>query len=52
MGERLSSIARVAYAGASDAVKRAFRTNGYPTLLRVENGQVAAAGYRLKDVLP
>lgn len=52
MSDALSQFARVAYAGAEDSVSRAFRTAGYPTLLRVENGLVAAAGHRLRDVLP
>ena len=52
MSDALGQFARVAYAEAEDSVSRAFRTAGYPTLLRVENGLVAAAGHRLSDVLP
>jgi hypothetical protein len=52
MCDALARFARVAYAGAEDAVSRAFRTAGYPTLLRIESGVVAAAGHRLSDVLP
>ena len=52
MSDALAHVARVAYAGADDSVSRAFRTAGYPTLVRIENGLVAAAGHRLSDVLP
>lgn len=52
MRDALAQVARVAYAGAEDPVSRAFRNTGYPTLVRIENGLVAAAGYRLSDVLP
>jgi hypothetical protein len=52
MSDALTRYARVAYAGTEDSVSRAFRTAGYPTLVRIENGLVAAAGHRLSDVLP
>jgi thiol-disulfide isomerase/thioredoxin len=52
LGTALSRIARVAYAVKEDSVSRAFRSAGFPTLIRVENGTVAAAGHQLRDVLP
>lgn len=51
VGALLARVARVAYASSTDAVTRTFRASGYPTLLRIENGTVAAAGHRLSDVL-
>ena len=47
----LGQVARVAYAASGDDVYRAFRPVGFPSLFRIENGQVAAAGHRLGDVL-
>jgi thiol-disulfide isomerase/thioredoxin len=51
LGTSLSAIARVAYITEADSVAKAFRSAGYPTLIRVENGTVAAAGHQLGDVL-
>jgi hypothetical protein len=47
----LSRFARVAIVHADDAVTRAFKPTGFPTLIRTENGLVAAAGHRLNHVL-
>ena len=51
LGEALKAVARVAYTDDASPVLRAFRDPAYPTLVRVENGAVAAAGHRLRDVL-
>jgi thiol-disulfide isomerase/thioredoxin len=51
LGTALSRVARVFYATAGDSVTRAFRSAGFPTLIRVENGMVTAAGHKLHDVL-
>ncbi len=51
LGTALTRVARVAYANADDSVTKAFRSAGFPTLIRVENGTVAAAGHKLHDVL-
>jgi thiol-disulfide isomerase/thioredoxin len=48
----LGQVARVAYTTANDAVYRAFQPVGYPSLYRVENGQIAAIGHRWSDVIP
>jgi hypothetical protein len=48
----LSAIAEVTLSRDDGPAVRAFREAGYPTLIRVEGGQVAAAGHRLVDVLP
>lgn len=48
----LKHVARVAYTADNDTLHRAFRPAGYPTLIRVENGAIAASGHVLADVLP
>jgi thiol-disulfide isomerase/thioredoxin len=48
----LKRIARVAYTEDNDTLHRAFKPAGYPTLIRVENGTIAASGHVLADVLP
>lgn len=52
MAEALKRIARVVYTRNNDALHQAFKPAGYPTLIRVENGVVAASGHALADVLP
>jgi hypothetical protein len=52
MAEALKRVARVAYTENNDALHLAFKPAGYPTLIRVENGVVAASGHFLADVLP
>ncbi|NMO15717.1 thioredoxin family protein [Pyxidicoccus fallax] len=51
LGAALGAIARVAFITETDSVTKAFRPAGYPTLIRVENGTVAASGHQLRDVL-
>lgn len=48
----LKRVARVVFTEENDALHRAFKPAGYPTLIRVENGAVAASGHALADVLP
>jgi thiol-disulfide isomerase/thioredoxin len=52
MAEALKRIARVVYTEHNDALHQAFKPASYPTLIRVENGVVAASGHALADVLP
>lgn len=52
MAEALKRIARVVYTQNNDALHQAFKPTGYPTLIRVENGVVAASGHSLAEVLP
>jgi thiol-disulfide isomerase/thioredoxin len=47
----LARFARVAVVHADDAVTRAFKPTGFPTLIRTDNGLVAAAGHRLRQVM-
>lgn len=47
----LRRLGPVAVTRADDAVTRAFRPTGFPTLIRTLNGSVAAAGHRLSRVL-
>jgi hypothetical protein len=49
MGAPLIDIGRVAYF-EDLGVARAFGVLGYPTLLRIEDGRIAAAGRALEDV--
>lgn len=49
MGAPLVDIGRIAYF-EDLAVARAFGVLGYPTLLRIEDGRIAAAGRALEDV--
>ncbi|MEO7734527.1 MAG: hypothetical protein ABIY55_26465 [Kofleriaceae bacterium] len=51
MVQTLSRLGRVALTQTGDAVSRAFKPSGFPTLIRTENGAVAAAGHRLRQVL-
>jgi hypothetical protein len=52
MAEALKRIARVVYTERNDALHQAFQPASYPTLIRVENGIIAASGHALADVLP
>ena len=52
LAEALKRVARVAFTTADGPAHKAFEPPGYPTLIRVEDGKVAAAGNRLSDVLP
>jgi hypothetical protein len=47
----LATVGRAAYARAGDAAHQAFRPTAFPSLYRIENGQIAAAGHTLGDVL-
>ncbi len=48
----LKRIARVVFTADDDAPHRAFKPAGYPTLIRVEHGTIAASGHVVADVLP
>jgi len=53
IGDALGPVARVAYFDEqNDSVGEAFGTVRYPTLLRIQDGVVAASGRRLQDVVP
>jgi hypothetical protein len=49
MGTALRDVGQIAYF-EDLAVARAFGVLGYPTLLRVEDGRIAAAGRDLEDI--
>lgn len=49
--QSLRGLGPVATTRAGDAVTRAFKPAGFPTLIRTLNGSVAAAGHRLSEVL-
>lgn len=49
MGRALTGVGRVAYF-EDLGVARAFGVLGYPTLLRIEDGRIAAAGRELEDL--
>lgn len=49
--ESLRRLGPVAATQAGDAVTRAFKPAGFPTLIRTMKGSVAAAGHRLHQVL-
>ncbi len=49
MGAALTGVGRVAYF-EDLAVPRAFGVLGYPTLLRIEDGRIAAVGRDLEDI--
>jgi thiol-disulfide isomerase/thioredoxin len=49
--QTLSRLGSVARTQPDDAVTRAFRPSGFPTLIRTERGAVAASGHRLRQVL-
>jgi len=51
MTRSLAQLGRVALTRPDDLVTRAFRPAGFPTVFRVANGSVAAAGHRLNQVL-
>jgi hypothetical protein len=52
VADSLGGIGQVAVALAGESATRAFRDAGFPTLVRVERGNVIAAGHRLGEVLP
>lgn len=52
LGTSLSQVARVAYLTEGDPVTQAIKQAGYPTLVLVERGVVAASGHYLHEVLP
>jgi hypothetical protein len=53
IGDALGAVASVAYYDQKDdVVGDAFGTVQYPTLLRIQDGVVAASGRRLQDILP
>jgi len=47
----LSRLGSVALTTAGDTVTQAFKPSGFPTLIRTEQGVIAAAGHRLRQVL-
>lgn len=49
--QTLSRLGSVALTSAGDIVTQAFRPAGFPTLIRTEQGVIAAAGHRLRQVL-
>lgn len=49
--QSLRGLGPVAATQDGDAVSRAFKPSGFPTLIRTINGSVAAAGHRLNQVL-
>jgi hypothetical protein len=49
--QSLRPLGAVANTQAGDAVTRAFKPSGFPTLIRTRKGNVAAAGHRLNQVL-
>jgi hypothetical protein len=52
VAKQLEPIARVAVAPVDAPVVKAFRESGFPMLVRVEKGLVAAASHRLTEVMP
>ncbi|NVJ07630.1 hypothetical protein HUW63_20595 [Myxococcus sp. AM001] len=52
LGASLKQVARVAFLTEGDSVTRAIKQAGYPTLVLVERGVVAASGHHLHEVLP
>lgn len=52
LADALKKVARVAFTTPSAPPSQAFEPPGFPTLIRVEDGKVAASGNRLSDVLP
>jgi hypothetical protein len=51
MVQMLSRLGSVALTTAGDQVTQAFKPSGFPTLIRTEQGVIAAAGHRLRQVL-
>jgi len=51
LAESLAKIARVAFATEGDTAYAAFRPPAFPSLYRIENGQLAAVGHTLRDVI-
>jgi hypothetical protein len=51
VGESLKHVARVALLSDGDSVTRAIKQAGYPTLVLVDRGVVAASGHYLHEVL-
>jgi hypothetical protein len=49
--DSLRGLGAVATIHEDDAVTRAFKPAGFPTLIRTANGNIAAAGHRLSQVL-
>lgn len=47
----LGRLGRVAYGDDNDSLQQAFRLTAFPTLIRTQDGTVAAAGHELADVL-
>lgn len=52
LADALRRVAKVAFTTVDGPAHKAFEPPGYPLLVRVEDGKVAAAGNRLSDVLP
>ncbi|RKG89194.1 hypothetical protein D7W82_07995 [Corallococcus sp. CA049B] len=52
LGASLKQVARVAYLNDGDSITRAVKQAGYPTLVLVDKGVVAAAGHFVHEVLP
>jgi hypothetical protein len=53
MATRLAAVGQVAVVTESGPESAAFGgVSGFPTVLRIERGVIAAAGFRLSDVLP
>ncbi len=51
VAQKLEALAKVAVVRPGAEVTRAFRDAGFPTLVRVRDGAVTAAGHRISDVL-
>ena len=51
IADKLRTLGPVAIVNDTDAVCRAFKPNGFPTLFRTRNGAIAAVGHQLHDVL-
>ncbi len=48
----LGRLGLVAYGDDNDGLQKAFQLSSFPTLIRTQDGTVAAAGHLLSDVLP
>lgn len=48
----LGRLGMVAYGDDNDGLRQAFQLRSFPTLVRTQDGTVAAAGHQLADVLP
>jgi hypothetical protein len=51
IADKLRALGPVAIVNETDAVCRAFKPNGFPTLFRTSQGAIAAVGHYLHDVL-